>query len=485
MSNDADDQTPDSSQHRAPDRVPDPAPDPAPHPAPRGVSEEEHARRRLPLMKRGRDDYEGLAERLTQVFASQWAQVRAERRHEPEPIRTGPSNFSRAQVPWGLDLAAAWSWRFLVIAVAGFTIVWVLAYFAVITLPLIIALLISALAAPVVRGLKTVGVPQGLSAGLVVIGGIGFVGGLLTFVGNEVANGATDLADQVVSGLEKIRTWLREGPLNASDSQINNWIEQVQTMITERSQDGEVLSQVTEFGTALTHVLAGFFIILFSTYFFLADGDRIWAWMVRLFPRAARERVDSSGRIAWVSLTQFVRATVLVALVDAVGIMIGAWILGVPLVLPIGVLVFLGAFVPMVGATVAGTVAILVALVAEGPLDALLMLLVVVIVQQVEGHVLQPFLMGRFVSVHPLGVIVAIGCGVLVAGIAGALIAVPLAAVANAVVQHLARYTAPGDDPELALAGDRARSGAGPQPSVEEVEDRLELGTIDDGEEQR
>jgi len=194
-------------------------------------------------------------------------------------------------------------------------------------------------------------------------------------------------------------------------------------------------------------VVAGFFIVLFATYFFIADGDRIWAWVVRLAPRAARERVDSSGQVAWRSLTQFVRATVIVAAVDAIGIMVVAAVLGVPFVLAIGVLVFLGAFVPMVGAAIAGTVAVLVALVDQGPLTALLMLLGVVVVQQLEGHVLQPFLMGRFVSVHPLGVIVAIGCGVLVAGIAGALVAVPLASAVNAVGQHLARETEVGDDP--------------------------------------
>jgi predicted PurR-regulated permease PerM len=220
-------------------------------------------------------------------------------------------------------------------------------------------------------------------------------------------------------------------------------------------------------------VVAGFFIILFSTYFFLADGERIWAWLVRLAPRAARQRVDDSGRVAWNSLTQFVRATVLVAAVDALGIMLVAVILDVPFVLAIGVLVFLGAFVPMIGATIAGTVAVLVALVDQGPIIALLMLGGVILVQQIEGHVLQPFLMGRFVSVHPLGVIVAIGCGVIAAGVVGALIAVPLAASLNAVIQHLAAYTPLGsDDPEEELAEDRvevaAAEGAEPaQPAAE------------------
>lgn len=421
------------------------------------------------------------AERLAHQLAQQWAQLRAERRSEPEPIKTGPSNFSRAQVPWGLDLASAWAWRFLVIAAAGYVILWLLAYFVVITLPLVIAVLIAALSAPLVNNLAGVGVPRAVSAAFVVLGGIAFVASLLTFVGREIAQGASDLADQVVDGLDEIRSWLKGDPFNASDSQIDRWIENAQERLTEFGKDTD-LSAVSEIGTAVGHVVAGFFIVLFATFFLLADGERIWAWAVRLFPRAARERVDSSGRIAWVSLTQFVRATVLIAIVDAVGIMIGAWVLGLPLVLPIGVIVFLGAFVPMVGATVAGAVAVLVALVDQGPLDALIMIAVVIGVQQLEGHILQPIVMGRFVAVHPLGVIVAIGCGVIVAGIAGALIAVPLVAVANAVIQHLAEYTEPGEDPELAYAEDRAAAGSGPPPSLDEVEDRLEAGEMDEGE---
>ncbi|PUA82287.1 AI-2E family transporter [Nocardioides currus] len=386
-----------------------------------------------------------LGERLTAQLAHQWATLRAERRPEPITITTGSSNFSRAQVPWGLDLAAAWSWRLIIIAAATYGVAWLLAYFIVITLPIAISLLIAALVSPAVGWLQRIGLPRGLATGLVMLLGIGTVALLLTYVGQQVASGAQDLADSVVTGLGQIKEWLREGPLNLSDSQLNGWIESTQKTITENSREGGALTQVTEVGTAVGHVFAGFFIIIFSTYFFLADGSRIWSWMVRLAPRAAREHVDGSGRVAWISLTQFVRATVLVALADAIGVMIVAAILGVPFVLAIGVLVFLGAFVPMVGATVAGLVAILVALVDQGPLTALLMLGGVILVQQIEGHVLQPFLMGRFVSVHPLGVIVAIGCGVLVAGVAGALIAVPLVAAGNAVVNHLASRTEPED----------------------------------------
>ncbi|HEX6151043.1 AI-2E family transporter [Nocardioides sp.] len=411
--------------------------------------------------------------RFAERFAHQWAQARAERRAEPPaPVRAGPSNLSRAQVPWGVDLAAAWSWRFLVIAAASYLVLWLLSFFAVIMVPVAIALLIAALVSPVVRWLHAGGVPVALGAGLVMLSGIAIVGLLLTFVGQQVAAGATDLADSVVEGIGRIRDWLKDGPLNASDTQINDALEAMQKAITEGTSENGVLSSTLEVGTAIGHVVAGFFIILFSTYFFLADGERIWAWTVRLAPRVARQRFDDSGRVAWRSLTQFVRATVLVAAVDAIGIMLVALILGVPFVLAIGVLVFLGAFVPMVGATIAGTVAVLVALVDQGPITALLMLGGVILVQQIEGHVLQPFLMGRFVSVHPLGVIIAIGCGVIVAGVVGALIAVPFIASLNAVVQHLASYTSVGsDDPEEELDEDRvevatteAAEPAAPEP---------------------
>ncbi|QZY28541.1 AI-2E family transporter [Nocardioides coralli] len=427
----------------------------SPPPEPEGA--EEQRRRLLARFNRGQDD--SLAER----FVQQWAEARAERRAAPPPITAGVSNLERAQVPYGVDLAASWAWRFLVIAGAAYIVLWLLAYFAVITVPLAVALLAAALSSPAVRRLSRWGVPSGLGSLVVVLVGLGSVGLLLTFVGQQVAVGAADLADSVADGIGRISTWLQTGPLQASESQINETLQGMQEAITASTEEGGVLTRTLEVGTAVGHVVAGFFIVLFATYFFLADGERIWSWVVRLAPRAARERVDTSGRVAWGSLTKFVRATVLVAAVDAAGVMIVAAVLGVPFVLAIGVLVFLGAFVPMVGATIAGAVAVLVALVDQGPITALLMLGGVILVQQIEGHVLQPFLMGRFVSIHPLGVILAIGCGVLVAGIAGALIAVPLVAAGNAVVQHLASYTEVGSgDPERELEEDYDEVGADP-----------------------
>jgi predicted PurR-regulated permease PerM len=417
------------------------------------------SRRRLPGIRRRRHLTEGereSEERLASRLAHQFAHLRDERQAQltmPLVVAEAPTA-APSHVPAGVDLAAAWAWRFLVIVGAGAVLFTAIGFLSEVVLPVVIALLITALVIPVVDALVRVGIPRGLAALGVVIAGIALVGLLLTLAGQQIATGATDLADQTVAGLGEIKDWLRDGPLHASDSQINDYIDRAQDAISKQSEGGEVVGRITEVSSAVGHVFAGFFIVLFSTYFFLADGSRIWAWIVRLSPRAARGHVDSSGRVAWISLTQFVRATVIVAATDAFGIAIGAAVLGVPFVLAIGVLVFLGAFVPLVGATVAGAVAVLVALVANGPITALLMLAVIIGVQQLEAHVLQPFLMGRWVSVHPLAVILAIATGILVAGVAGALVAVPIAAALNAVVQHLAAYTSPGDDPVEELAED-------------------------------
>jgi predicted PurR-regulated permease PerM len=335
-----------------------------------------------------------------------------------------------------VDLAAAWSWRFVVLVAAGYLIARGVAMFAVVVLPLAIALLIAALVIPLVELLVRLRLRRGLASLLVVVGTLAVVALLLTFAGQQIATGASDLSQQVVTGLEQIRVWLKTGPLHASDSQINGYIESAQRAVT--SSNKQVVTRATEVGSAIGHIVAGFFIILFATYFFLADGARIWGWVVRIFPRASRELADSSGRVAWTSLTAFVRATVLVAFTDALGVMVVAVILRVPFVAAIGVLVFIGAFIPMIGATLSGSVAVLVALVDRGPVVALFMLGGVILVQQIEAHALQPFLLGRLVRVHPLGVILAIAVGVILGGIAGALVAVPLAASGNAVVMHLA-----------------------------------------------
>ncbi|GAA1587236.1 MULTISPECIES: AI-2E family transporter [Kribbella] len=338
-----------------------------------------------------------------------------------------------------MEIASAWAWRFLVIVAAVGVIGYAVRYLSEVVVPVTVGVLLTALLVPVTKGLQKLRLPRGLAAGVTVIATIIVVAGLLTLVGTQIAGQFEDLSKQVGEGVQKLRDLARIN-FGLTDSDITNLFKQIQKQITSGGALGQ---QAAAVGTTATHVVAGLFISLFCLFFFLYQGEQIWSWLVRLFPRRARDKADSSGRRAWVSLTAFVRATVIVAAVDAIGISLGAAILGLPLVSAIGILVFVGAFIPVVGALVSGIVAVLVALVAKGPIIAIVMLAVVVGVQQLEAHVLQPFLMGRAVSVHPLAVILAIATGVVIAGIVGALVAVPTAAVLNAIVNHLA-----GNDPD-------------------------------------
>lgn len=337
-------------------------------------------------------------------------------------------------VPKGVQIAAAWSWRLLVILAAVGVAGWGLRYLSEVVVPVVVGVLLTALLIPVTNGLERLKLPRGAAAGITVLATLGLVVGLLTLVGTQIRSGFNELSDQVGEGIGKLRDLVKFN-FNVTDDQITEWLQKGREAVTSGGGLGQ---RAAEVGTTATHVLAGIFVALFCTLFFLYQGGMIWAWLVRLFPRQARSKVDSSGRKAWVSLTAFVRATIVVAAVDAIGISVGAAVLGLPLVSAIGILVFVGAFVPVVGALVSGIVAVLVALVAQGPVVAIIMLAVVIAVQQIEAHVLQPFLMGRAVSVHPLAVILAIATGVVIAGIVGALVAVPMAAVANTVVNHLA-----------------------------------------------
>ncbi|MEO7270184.1 MAG: AI-2E family transporter [Knoellia sp.] len=349
-------------------------------------------------------------------------------------VDTDPTHQPAAwQVPMGVRTASEWSWRLIIIAAAVLGAMWVFAYLSEVTVPIIIALLLAALLMPITRGLGRV-IPRGAAAGLTVLGTLAVIVGALSFVGSQFSSQFSDISAQVGEGIDEIRSWFRTS-FGLTDTQVDEWIDKAREQLSSGSGSlGETAAQA---GLTVTHLVAGFFIAMFALYFFLYDGERIWSWAVRLFPRTSRDRVHSSGVIAWGQLSAFTRATILVAAVDALGIGIVAGVLGVPFASGVAVLVFFGAFIPVIGAAISGAVPVLLALVALGPVQALIMLGGVVAVQQLESHVLQPFLLGRAVRVHPLAVILAIAGGVVVAGILGALIAVPLVAVLNAVGHHL------------------------------------------------
>jgi len=344
-----------------------------------------------------------------------------------------PADPARAPaVPPAIRAASEWALRLLLIAAAVWIVSLVLREFSSLVVPLLVALLLAAMLMPITRRLARV-VPTGAAAGTTVAGVLIVVSALFTLVGQQFSSGLAELTGQLATGIEQIRDWLRT-TFRITDTEFESYFERFRDSV---SNSGDLGATAASVGLTATHFIAGIFVALFALFFFLYDGPAIWAWLVRLFPRVARSRVASSGQIAWDQLSAFVRATIIVALVDAVGIAVGAAILKVPFAFAIGVLVFLFAFIPIVGALISGAVAVLLALVAHGFGVALIMLAVVIAVQQVESHVLQPLLLGHAVSVHPLGVILAIAAGSQIAGIVGALAAVPLTAVANAVGKHL------------------------------------------------
>lgn len=338
-------------------------------------------------------------------------------------------------MPTGLRVSGALAWRFIVVIAALYVIVYLAGYFAPVLIPIAIALLLSALMAPGVDRLSKLGVPRGLASLLVMIAGLALVGGLITFVIITFTNGLPQLQQQVSDSLDQIRDWLTTGPLHMRDQQISNFINNAVKAIQE-NQSAITEGAITT-ATTIGEILTGLLLTVFVLIFFLYDGPGIWRFLVRGVPARVRDRVDVAGRRGFAALVSYVRATAAVALVDAIGIGIGLAIVGVPLVIPLAALVFLSAFVPIIGAVVAGTVAVLIALVAKGFIAALIVLGIVIAVMQLEGHVLQPWLLGRAVRLHPLAVVLAIAAGLIAGGIAGALLAVPLLAVLNAGIKSL------------------------------------------------
>jgi predicted PurR-regulated permease PerM len=359
-------------------------------------------------------------------------------------------------VPRSLRVAAGWSWRLLLV-VAGFAaVLWALARLHSVVIPVAIALLLSALLQPAVGWLRRHGVHRTLAAVTVMIGGLILVAGTLTLVVTEFINNYSDLADRAQAGLNSIQNWLKNGVFHLSDAQLNNLFQAGQQWISDHRATlttGAVSTATTAFD-----ILASTFLVLFTLFFFLRDGSKIWRFLVNLLPRAARSPIANAGQQSWHTLTAYVRATVLVAFIDAVGIGIWLTVWRVELAFALAAFVFLGAFIPIIGATLSGAVAVLVALVTNGPVLALIVLGGVIGVQQLEGHVLQPLIMGRAVAIHPLAVILSIASGLVLAGLVGALVAVPVVAVLNTAIRDLTarrRHEPEPPPPEAVIVADK------------------------------
>jgi predicted PurR-regulated permease PerM len=353
------------------------------------------------------------------------------------PPRSGGARRSRNQgrragdsdsVPPALRIASAWIWRLVVVGVGVYLLLQVFGMLLEVFVPVLVALLLSALLQPGAAALMRHGWPRALAALTMLLVGILVVAGIITLVVNRVVADWASLTSQVSQGLTKVQDSItRTFPI--TQNQLDQLVGQAQSAIGA-NQSAITSGAISTAGT-VTQVFTGLLLTLLTLFFFLKDGRSIWLWLVGLMPREARAYVDEAARRSWRTLVSYVRATVAVALIDAIGIGIGLLILGVPLALPLAALVFIGAFIPIIGSFIAGTVAVLVALVSNGFVVALITLGVVILVMQLEGHVFSPLLLGRAVRVHPLAVVLSIASGLIVAGIFGALIAVPIVACLN------------------------------------------------------
>lgn len=361
----------------------------------------------------------------------------------PPPPHYAPAVAARpepaAAVPWGVKVAAEVGWRLLILAGTLWVLMRVISSVWLVAISFVAGLLITALLEPTVSRLRHRGVPRGLATALTFISGFVIMGLVCWFVVWQVMENVDTLSSQVQDGIGEFQRWLLNSPLHVTEDQINNVAKSLRDAIGANSE--EITSAGLEGVTVVVEAFTGIMLAMFTTLFLLYDGPRIWQWVLKLVPAGARGGVAGAGPRAWRTLTSYVRGTVIVAMIDAIFIGLGIFFLNVPMAVPLAVFIFLFAFIPLVGAVVSGALAVIVALVTEGMFTALMVLIVVLAVQQIEGHVLQPFILGRAVRVHPLAVVLSVAVGSLVAGIGGAVVAVPLVAVTNTVVSYLHAYS--------------------------------------------
>ncbi|MFE2096344.1 AI-2E family transporter [Streptomyces sp. NPDC059468] len=358
----------------------------------------------------------------------------------PRPaVPSGPRPDPAEAVPWGVRVAAEAGWRLLVLAGTVWVLMRVISAVQLVVFAFVIALLITALLQPTVARLRRRGVPRGPATAMTAILGFVIMGLMGWFVTWQVMENIDTLSTQIQSGIDDLRNWLLKSPFHVTDKQINQIAKNLREAIGANAD--QITSAGLEGVQVIVEALTGILLVFFSTLFLLYDGERIWQWFLKLVPAAARPGVAGAGPRAWRTLTAYVRGTVLVALIDAIFIGIGIYFLNVPMAVPLAVFIFLFSFIPLVGAVASGALAVIVALVTQGVFAAVMTLAVVLAVQQIEGHVLQPFILGRAVRVHPLAVVLTVATGGMVAGIGGAVVAVPLVAVTNTVVGYLRQYS--------------------------------------------
>lgn len=359
-------------------------------------------------------------------------------------------------VPRWLRTAAAVGWRLLVLGTVIVFTTRILSEIRVLVIPAILSLFLASLATPVAVRLRERGLPR-LAATLVVfVGAILILGGTIWFISNQVASSVDEMSTSIDDATEQVTDWLAEAPFGLTEARVAELIEQARDTITSNSES--LIGGVAGGAATLLEVVTGLLLMLIFAFFVIKDGDRFWEWLLSFVPSDRREVTRTIGERSWSALRSYLGGTALVGLVDAVLIGIGLLILGVPLAVPLMILVFFGAFFPLIGATISGVVAALVALATVGVVEALIVVGIVLVVQRVEGDLLMPILIGKAVDMHPLLIIVALTMGFIVSGLVGGFLAIPMLAVVIVAIKAFR------DDPDIDL----------PDPIQEAIDDVAE-----------
>ena len=374
-----------------------------------------------------------------------------ERVDEDGPVREEPATEEpTADGPSLLAVAAGYSWRILIVLLVAWVVVQILIKLRLVVLPVIAALFVTALLGPLAQKLKARGWPPVLATWAVMLGTILIFAGVVGAVAPSVGDELDDVGSSAKKGFEDVIDYLAESPLKLSEADVDRYLDQA---VEEVSANRDKITAGVLSGAAkAVEFITEFFLTLVLIFFFVKDGPQMFSWFEAQFPQRNRRHVRAIGERAWAAIGGYLRGTAIIALVDAILIGLTLLFVGVPLVIPLAVLTFFGAFFPLIGAVAAGVVAALVALVTSGPFDALIVAGAILVIQQVEGDVLQPIVMGKSVRLHPVVILLALTAGGVTAGLVGAFIAVPVAAVAASIGNYIKKVNREERPPPLSEA---------------------------------
>lgn len=332
-----------------------------------------------------------------------------------------------------LRTAGDYAWRMIAIGTVVYFGVKLLSQLSEVVIPFVVSILITALLQPFAQRLRRAGIGRGVATVLTILGAVVILGGLIAIVVVRAAQQAPQLGDQINNILPHIKHWLITGPLKINAKTVNNLNTTISNDITKNSS--AIASTALSTGKTVLSLLTGLLLAIFSTIFLVYDGDRIWGFLLKGVPDAARPGLDAAGRAAWTTISYYIRGTLIVALFHGAVVAVTLTILGVPLAFPLAVLVALGSFVPLVGAVITGVLAVAVAGLTQGLAAAIVMTAVLLLDNQIEAHALQPFVVGRYVRIHPLAIVLSLAASAFLFGLVGAIIAVPVVASINSAVR--------------------------------------------------